>query len=66
LDLEIEAQIDDFNTKLEERLSDVNFTTDGSDECDGLFLDDKEGENAGVMKGITPTEEECGDMSLED
>ena len=59
-------QIDIFNTKLEERLDDTRFMVDGVAGFESAYLDDirDDQENPSVVldQGITPTDEDYGDM----
>ena len=59
-------QVDTFNTKLEERLYGTDFMVDGVAGFDSAYLDDviDNHENPGVVldQGITPTDEDYGDM----
>ena len=61
-------QIDIFNTKLEERLDDTSFMVDGVAGFESAYLDDikDDQENPGVVlyRGITPTDEDYGDMII--
>ena len=66
LDPKVKEQIDEFNRKLTERLDDANFMVEDADEYESLYLDDEEGENTGVTTGTIPTDEEYGDMSLDE
>ena len=60
--------IDTLNTKLEERLDGTNFMVDGVTGFDSAYLDDVnyDHENPGVVSdiGITPTDEDYGDMIM--
>ena len=59
-------QINIFNAKPEERLDDTSFMVDGVSGFDSAYLDDikDDQENPGVVsdRGITPTDEDYGDM----
>ena len=59
-------KIDIFNTKLEEPLDDTSFMVDGVSGFDSAYLDDikDDQENLGVVldQGITPTNEDYGEM----
>ena len=59
-------QIDIFNMMLEERLDDASFMVDGVAVFDSAYLDDikDDQENPGIVsdRGITPTDEDYGDM----
>ena len=59
-------QIDTFNMKLDKRLDDTNFIVDGFAGFDSAYLNDvnDDHENQGVVsdQGITPTDEDYGDM----
>ena len=64
-------QIDEFNRKLAEALSDENFQVEGDGSFNGMYLDDiefPEDDNPGVVRDgdMTPSEEEYGDMVMEE
>ena len=62
----IKQKIDTFNTKLEKQLDDTSFTVDGVAGFNSAYLDDVNDyhENPGVVsdRGITPTDDDYGDM----
>jgi len=60
-------QIEDFNTKLDERLDDANFELPGDAGFDAVYLDDIDvDENPGVTfdGGVTPSDDDYGDMNV--
>ena len=63
---DLKKEIEEFNERLEQCLSDENFVIEGDGNFDSMYLDgiDDDDNNAGVAanQGITPTEEEYGDM----
>ena len=65
LNPEVKKQIDEFNDKLDKRLDDSKFILEGSPRFKDLDYDDDD-HNHGVManKGITPTDDEYGDMII--
>jgi hypothetical protein len=69
LPADTKKKIEDFNAKLEERLDDANFVIDGDGEFDTMYLEDMDyDDNPGVAVdgGVTPSEEEYGDMLIDD
>jgi hypothetical protein len=58
-------KIEEFDEKIEERLDDSNFTIKGDE---GLYLEHIEidEENAGDIGGVAPTDDEYGDMIIEE
>ena len=67
LNPEVKKQIDEFNDKLDKRLDDSKFILEGSPHFTDLDYDDDD-HNHGVIanKGITPTDDEYGDMLIKD
>ena len=67
---DLKKEIDEFNGRLEQCLSEENFVIEGDGNFDSMYLDDIDDDdnNAGVAanQGITPTEEEYGDMLAEE
>ena len=67
---DLKKEIEEFNERLEQCLSDENFVIEGDGNFDSMYLDDIDDDdnNAGVAanQGITPTEEEYGDMLAEE
>jgi hypothetical protein len=66
---DIKKQIEDFDKKLKGRLDDSNFILQGEDNVDLRFLEDIIDDNSiGAIgeRGITPTDEEYGDMLVEE
>ena len=63
---DLKKEIEEFNGRLEQCLSDENFVIEGDGKFDSMYLDDidDDDDNAGVAanQGITPTEDEYGDM----
>ena len=66
---DLKKEIEEFNERLEQCLSE-NFVIEGDGNFDSMYLDDidDDGNNAGVAanQGLTPTEEEYGDMLAEE
>jgi hypothetical protein len=58
-------KIEEFDEKIEERLDGSNFTIKGDE---GLYLEDIEvdDDNTGVTGGVAPTDDEYGDMLVEE
>jgi hypothetical protein len=66
---DIKKRIEDFDKKLKGRLDDSNFILQGEDNVDLRFLEDIVDDNGiGAIgeKGIMPTDEEYGDMLVEE
>jgi hypothetical protein len=66
---DIKKRIEDFDKKLKGRLDDSNFILQGEDNVDLRLLEDIVDDNSiGAIgeKGITPTDEEYGDMLVEE
>jgi len=69
LENDTKKKIEEFNQRLEERLDDTNFILQGEDGVNLRMLEDitdEDGIGAMAEGGITPTEEEYGDMLVEE
>jgi hypothetical protein len=70
LQVEIKAEIDRFNRRIEESLDDANFVVDGEGEFDSMYLEDIEDEDhLGIRHANdlnTPTAAEYDDMHTDD
>ena len=64
------AEIEEFNRRLEESLSDANFVIEGEGEFDSMYLDNvDDDENPGVARADedqTPSHEDYGDMHVDE
>ena len=70
LQVEIKAEIDQFNRRIEESLDDANFIVDGKGEFDSMYLDDREDtDHLGICQANdlnTPIAAEYDDMHTDD